>query len=54
MLFSTPFMWIRTYKNTVNELEELKSQYPEIKISNYEQSVKEANKMFYQRWGYLF
>lgn len=38
-------------KNAVNQLEGLKSQYPEIKISNYEQSVKEADKMFYQRWG---
>ncbi|MDU9694015.1 FtsX-like permease family protein [Priestia aryabhattai] len=38
-------------KSAVSELEGLKSQYPEIKISNYEQSAKEADKMFYQRWG---
>ncbi|MGF9891185.1 FtsX-like permease family protein [Priestia megaterium] len=38
-------------KSAVNELEGLKSQFPEIKISNYEQSAKEADKMFYQRWG---
>ncbi|WP_455930854.1 FtsX-like permease family protein [Priestia aryabhattai] len=38
-------------KNAVNQLEGLKSQYSEMKISNYEQSAKEADKMFYQRWG---
>jgi len=38
-------------KNAVNQLEGLKGQYPEMKISNYEQSAKEADKMFYQRWG---
>ncbi|MBQ4870043.1 FtsX-like permease family protein [Priestia megaterium] len=38
-------------KDAVNELEEIKSQFPEIKISNYEQSVKQATSMFYQRWG---
>ncbi|MES9765521.1 ABC transporter permease, partial [Priestia megaterium] len=38
-------------KDAVNELEGIKSQFPEIKISNYEQSVKQATSMFYQRWG---
>jgi putative ABC transport system permease protein len=38
-------------KDTVNELEGIKSQFPEIKISNYEQAVKQATSMFYQRWG---
>ncbi|MFU1996841.1 FtsX-like permease family protein [Priestia megaterium] len=38
-------------KDAVNELEAIKSQFPEIKISNYEQSVKQATSMFYQRWG---
>ncbi|WP_226701251.1 ABC transporter permease [Priestia aryabhattai] len=51
VIFYTLYVDSEHIKNTVNELEELKSQYPEIKISNYEQSVKEANKMFYQRWG---
>ncbi|MGC3786865.1 ABC transporter permease [Priestia aryabhattai] len=51
VIFYTLYVDSKHIKNTVNELEGLKSQYPEIKISNYEQSVKEANKMFYQRWG---
>ncbi|WP_421085605.1 FtsX-like permease family protein (plasmid) [Priestia sp. MF3] len=38
-------------KDAVNELEGIKSQFPELKISNYEQSVKQATSMFYQRWG---
>ncbi|MGG0436519.1 FtsX-like permease family protein [Priestia megaterium] len=38
-------------KDAVNELEGIKSQFPEIKISNYEQSFKQATSMFYQRWG---
>ncbi|MDN4865818.1 FtsX-like permease family protein [Priestia megaterium] len=38
-------------KDAVNELEGIKSQFPEIKISNYEQAVKQATSMFYQRWG---
>ncbi|MGG1916278.1 FtsX-like permease family protein [Priestia megaterium] len=38
-------------KDAANELEGIKSQFPEIKISNYEQSVKQATSMFYQRWG---
>ncbi|MFP7416612.1 FtsX-like permease family protein [Priestia filamentosa] len=38
-------------KDAVKQLEGLKNQFPEIKISSYEQSVKEATKMFYQRWG---
>ncbi|MED4285184.1 ABC transporter permease [Priestia megaterium] len=36
---------------TIKEIEGLKTQYPEIKVSSYNESVKEANKMFYQRWG---
>ncbi|MCQ9284097.1 ABC transporter permease [Priestia aryabhattai] len=51
VIFYTLYVDSKHIKNTANELEGLKSQYPEIKISNYEQSVKEANKMFYQRWG---
>jgi len=38
-------------KEAINELEGIKSQFPEIKISNYKQSVKQATSMFYQRWG---
>lgn len=38
-------------KDAVNEIEGIKSQFPEIKISDYEQSVKQATSMFYQRWG---
>jgi len=38
-------------KDAVNELEGIRSQFPELKISNYEQSVKQATSMFYQRWG---
>lgn len=38
-------------EDAVNELEGIKSQFPELKISNYEQSVKQATSMFYQRWG---
>ncbi|WP_257064894.1 FtsX-like permease family protein [Priestia megaterium] len=38
-------------KDAVNELEGIKSEFPELKISNYEQSVKQATSMFYQRWG---
>ncbi|MDM8152160.1 FtsX-like permease family protein [Priestia megaterium] len=38
-------------KAAVKEIEGLKSQYPELKVSSYDQSVKEANEMFYQRWG---
>ncbi|WP_393960246.1 FtsX-like permease family protein [Priestia megaterium] len=38
-------------KDAVNELEGIKSQFPEIKISNYEQAAKQATSMFYQRWG---
>ncbi|MFL0475321.1 FtsX-like permease family protein [Priestia sp. 179-F W1.4 NHS] len=38
-------------KDAVNELEGIKSQFPELKISNYEQSVKQATSIFYQRWG---
>lgn len=35
----------------VKEIEGLKTQYPELKVNSYNESVKEANKMFYQRWG---
>ncbi|MGE6830840.1 ABC transporter permease [Priestia megaterium] len=38
-------------KAAVKEIEGLKSQYPELKVSSYDQSVNEANEMFYQRWG---
>ncbi|MDI3090451.1 FtsX-like permease family protein [Priestia megaterium] len=38
-------------KAAVKEIEGLKSQYPKLKVSSYDQSVKEANEMFYQRWG---
>lgn len=38
-------------KAAVKEIEGLKSQYPQLKVSSYDQSVKEANEMFYQRWG---
>ncbi|MFP7486393.1 FtsX-like permease family protein [Priestia filamentosa] len=47
----------RLYVSTTNveaavqEIEDLKSQFPELKVSSYEQSVEEATKMFYQRWG---
>ncbi|MDN3233545.1 ABC transporter permease [Priestia megaterium] len=38
-------------ESTVKQLEGMKSQFPEIKISSYEQLVKQATAMFYQRWG---
>lgn len=41
----------KNVKAAVKEIEGLKSQYPELKVSSYDQSVKEANEMFYQRWG---
>ncbi|NGY80909.1 FtsX-like permease family protein [Bacillus megaterium] len=38
-------------KDTLQQLEGIKGQFPEIKISNYEQLVEQATEMFYQRWG---
>lgn len=38
-------------ESAVKQLEGIKGQFPEIKISNYEQLVKQATGMFYQRWG---
>ncbi|WP_280161133.1 ABC transporter permease (plasmid) [Priestia megaterium] len=38
-------------ESVVKQLEGIKSQFPEIKISNYDQLVKQATAMFYQRWG---
>ncbi|MCM3538148.1 FtsX-like permease family protein [Priestia endophytica] len=37
--------------HAVKELEGLKNQFPELKISSYDQSVKESSEMIYQRYG---
>ncbi|MFP7177019.1 FtsX-like permease family protein [Priestia filamentosa] len=42
---------VTNVKAAVQEIEGLKSQFPELKVSSYDQSVKEATEMFYQRWG---
>ncbi|OOR15029.1 ABC transporter permease, partial [Bacillus mycoides] len=48
--FDQLFISSRDVDQTLKQLEVIKQQYPEVKISSYEESVKEANEMFYQRW----
>ncbi|HDR4570075.1 ABC transporter permease [Bacillus cytotoxicus] len=44
------FIGSNDVNQTLKQLEGLKRQYPEIKISSYEESIKKADEMFYQRW----
>lgn len=50
-VFSRLFISSNDEKYTLKQLEELKKQYPELQINSYEQSVKKAKQMFYQRWS---
>lgn len=49
--FSAMYISSDNEKQTVQALETLKRQYPELQINVYQQSVEKANKMFLQRWS---
>ncbi|MCH4567501.1 FtsX-like permease family protein [Bacillus sp. ES1-5] len=50
-VFSRLFISSNDEQYTLKQLEELKKQYPELQINSYEQSVKKAKQMFYERWS---
>lgn len=50
-IFEQLFVDASNVTETVNQLENLKIQYPELKINSYEVVLKESAEMFYQRWA---
>ncbi|MDL0437535.1 MULTISPECIES: ABC transporter permease [unclassified Niallia] len=49
--FSAMYITSNDEKQTVQELEALKQQYPELQVNVYQQSVEKANELFLQRWS---
>ena len=49
--FNTLFVNSTNERLTLSQLEFVTDHYPEIQINGYEQSLKESEQMFYQRWS---
>lgn len=42
---------VQIMRETLKQLKKVKDQYPQLKISSYNQSLKQSNLMFQQRWS---
>ena len=50
-VFEQLFISSDNVNKTAELLDDIKKEYPEIKVSTFEESLNESNKMFYQRWA---
>lgn len=49
--FNRVFIDTNDVQSTLNQLQSLKRQYPELQVNSYDQSMEMSKQMFYQRWS---